>query len=116
MNRTICFGPRCQPAKGGEPGSVQGVQEPVGMGWKKTFARVCCGTADASLRYDDVCQLLARLGFEKQVRDDHHVFIREGVAEILNLQPSGALAKPYQVGQVRDVIVRYRLAGEHEDE
>jgi hypothetical protein len=32
------------------------------------------------------------------------------VAEILNLQPRGSLAKPYQVKQVRAVIVRYKLA------
>ena len=29
------------------------------------------------------------------------------MAEILNLQPRGSLAKPYQVKQVRAVIVRY---------
>lgn len=30
--------------------------------------------------------------------------------EVLNLQPRGSLAKPYQVKQVRAVIVRYKLA------
>ena len=33
------------------------------------------------------------------------------MAEILNLQPKGGKAKPYQVKQVRAVIVRYKLAG-----
>lgn len=37
-------------------------------------------------------------------------FCKSGVAEILNLQPRGSLAKPYQVKQVRSVIVRYKLA------
>ena len=32
------------------------------------------------------------------------------VVEIPNLQPRGSLAKPYQVKQVRAVIVRYKLA------
>ena len=32
-------------------------------------------------------------------------------AEILNLQPKGGKAKPYQVKQVRTVVVRYKLAG-----
>jgi hypothetical protein len=32
------------------------------------------------------------------------------VAEILNLQPRGSIAKPYQVKQVRAVIVRSKLA------
>ena len=35
------------------------------------------------------------------------VFSRAEIAEILNLQPRGSLAKPYQVKQVRTVIVRY---------
>ena len=30
--------------------------------------------------------------------------------EILNLQPRGAKCKPYQVKQVRSVILRYKLA------
>lgn len=34
--------------------------------------------------------------------------------EILNLQPKGRHAKPYQVRQVRGVIVKYRLAGGHD--
>jgi len=38
------------------------------------------------------------------------IFTRSGVAEILNLQPLGSLAKPYQVKQVRKTILRYKLA------
>jgi hypothetical protein len=34
---------------------------------------------------------------------------KEGVSEILNLQPKGGQAKPYQVKQVRDLIYRYEL-------
>ena len=40
-----------------------------------------------------------------------HIFTKTGVEEILNLQPKGRNAKPYQVKQVRAVIVKYRLAG-----
>jgi hypothetical protein len=32
-----------------------------------------------------------------------------GVEEILNLQPKSGKGKPYQVNQVRKVILRYRL-------
>ena len=42
----------------------------------------------------------------------HHIFTRDGVEEILNLQPRGSLAKAYQVKQVRNVIVQYKLAEE----
>ena len=41
----------------------------------------------------------------------NHIFTRENVEEILNLQPKGAKAKAYQVKQVRRVLVKYRLGG-----
>jgi predicted RNase H-like HicB family nuclease len=50
-----------------------------------------------------------RLGFKKRVRGSHHLFRREGVEEMINLQRDGANAKPYQVRQVRWVITKYRL-------
>jgi len=40
------------------------------------------------------------------------IFSRDRVAEILNLQPHSGKCKPYQVKQVRNVIINYRLAGE----
>jgi len=44
------------------------------------------------------------------------IFTRDGVAEILNLQPRGGKAKAYQVKQVRGVLTSYGLAGEPEAE
>ena len=67
------------------------------MGWSKTLARVLRGTSDANVRFDELCMLLKRLGFEERIRGDHHIFTRDGVEEILNLQPRGSLAKSYQV-------------------
>ena len=82
------------------------------MGWAKELARVLRGTADSTIRFDDVRQILLRLGFDERIRGSHHIFTREGVEDILNLQLRGSLAKPYQVKQVREVILRYRLAGD----
>lgn len=39
----------------------------------------------------------------------HHIFRRTDVEERINLQRQGNKAKPYQVRQVRAVILRYRL-------
>ncbi|HEX7409438.1 MAG TPA: type II toxin-antitoxin system HicA family toxin [Candidatus Binatia bacterium] len=55
--------------------------------------------------------LLRHLGFAERIRDDHYIFTKDGIAEILNLQPRGRQAKPYQVKQVRGVMVKYHLAG-----
>lgn len=69
------------------------------------------GTADRSIRFDELCGLLRDLEFDERVRGSHHIFTRPGVREILNLQPrSDGSAKPYQVKQVRNVLVQYRLA------
>jgi hypothetical protein len=77
--------------------------------YEKLIRRVLSGTADRNIAFADLRQLLLQLGFQERVRGDHHIFTREGVEEILNLQPRGSLAKPYQVKQVRNVILRYRL-------
>jgi virulence-associated protein VapD len=72
------------------------------------------GNADVNVRFNDLRTLLKRLGFAERIKGDHYIFSKEGVTEILNLQPRGAFAKPYQVKQVRKVIVGYKLAGEAE--
>jgi hypothetical protein len=88
----------------------------------KLLARLLSGTADRAFRFDDLCALLRRLGFaERQRGGSHHIFTRDGVPEILNLQPrGGGEAKPYQVRQVRDLVLKYSLAqllaGEGDDE
>ncbi len=79
------------------------------MGAEKTLQRLLSGTADAAIRFDDLCQLLERLGFEKRVRGSHHLFRKSGVEEKINLQHEGAHAKPYQVRQVRAVILKAGL-------
>jgi hypothetical protein len=77
---------------------------------KQLLTQVLRGAADASIRFDDLRSLLTALGFVERVKGSHHIFTKPDVAEILNLQPRGSLAKPYQVKQVRAVIVRYKLA------
>ena len=78
--------------------------------------RVLSGNADHALRFSELCALLRRLGFDERVRGSHHIFTREGVEEILNLQPlPGDGAKPYQVRQVRNVLLRYALGGARDE-
>jgi hypothetical protein len=77
----------------------------------KTLEQVLRGNSDANIAFSALLQLLRTLGFEERIRGSHHIFAREGVAEILNLQPRGPKCKPYQVKQVRHVILTYKLAG-----
>jgi len=79
---------------------------------QKLLDQILRGGADANISFSGMVALLKRLGFKERVKGSHHIFVRDGVAEILNLQPSGSKCKPYQVKQVRSVIINYRLAGE----
>ena len=75
----------------------------------KVFDRILDGRADSNIRFDDLRNLLVRLGFEERSRGSHHIFVRKGVQDLINLQRDGQMAKPYQVRQVRAVITRYGL-------
>ena len=81
-------------------------------GSDKLLSRILHGTSDANIHFDELCQLLRRIGFEERSRGSHHVFRRQGVQELINLQRDGNKAKVYQVRQVRAVILKYRLGGE----
>lgn len=76
--------------------------------------RVLRGSSDANIRFSDLRTLVLRLGFKERIKGSHHIFTREGVDEILNLQSRQSMAKPYQVKQVRKVLVEYKLAKEAE--
>ena len=76
---------------------------------ESVLERILKGNSDANIRFSDLRGLLLRLGFDERIKGDHHIFTREGVAEILNLQPKKSMAKPYQVKQVRRVLVQYKL-------
>ena len=77
----------------------------------KLLYRILSGTQDKNIGFDELCKVLERLGFACRIRGDHFIYTKEGVEEILNVQPRGKMAKPYQVKQVRDLIVKYRMGG-----
>ncbi len=82
----------------------------------KTLARVLRGDADANIAFNDLVGMLISLGFTERIKGGHHIFTYEGVEEILNLQPRAGKAKPYQVGQVRDLIISYGLTDDSDDD
>jgi predicted RNA binding protein YcfA (HicA-like mRNA interferase family) len=53
--------------------------------------------------------LLNALRFAERIKGSHHIFTRRDVEEIINIQPKGNKAKAYQVKQIRNVILKYRL-------
>lgn len=77
---------------------------------KDIVDKILSGLSDKNIRFEDLTRMLARLGFDCRIKGDHHIFSKEEVAEIINLQPlKDGKAKPYQVKQVRGLILKYKL-------
>ncbi len=75
----------------------------------KILDQILRGNSDANIDFNELRSLLDALEFRERVRGSHHIFTRRGVNEIINLQPRGSKAKPYQVRQVRQLIIKYNL-------
>lgn len=76
---------------------------------KRLLQRILSRRSDANIRFDDLRSLLRNLGFAERISGSHHIFRKQGVVERLNLQRDDGHAKPYQVRQVRRVILKYKL-------
>jgi hypothetical protein len=82
--------------------------------YDKLFTDILSGRNDQSIRFTELTHLLCVMGFNERIKGDHHIFYRQDIDEILNLQPKGSQAKAYQVRQVRNLIIKYRLEGPNE--
>ena len=54
---------------------------------EKILIQILRGTSDANISFEGLCGLLKYLGFEERIRSSHHIFTKDGIEEILNLQP-----------------------------
>ena len=62
---------------------------------RKAAARILEGRSDANLDFADLCLVLERAGFARRPgKGSHAIFSRDGVEEIVNVQPKGGHAKP----------------------
>ena len=76
---------------------------------EKIFEHIMTRRSDSGVAFGDLRVLLLRVGFTERIRGDHHIYTMAGVEEIINLQPLNSLAKAYQVKQVRDILLKYKL-------
>ncbi len=78
--------------------------------FEKLVNEIVRGNSDHNIHFNELQNLLLKLGFEQRIKGSHHVFSKVGILEIINIQPAqGQKCKPYQVKQVRDLIVKYKL-------
>lgn len=78
--------------------------------YEKLLLTVLSVRSDTNIELDELRRLLTRLGFVERIRGSHHIFRKSGIEERPNLQNTGGKAKPYQVKQVREIIIKYKLS------
>jgi len=76
---------------------------------EKIFLKILTGQSDNNIDFSELRNLLINLGFDERIKGSHHIFTKNNIEEIINLQPVGKLAKSYQVRQVRNIITKYSL-------
>jgi len=76
---------------------------------EKILLKVLSGGHDRSMKFYELQKLLYILGFQCRVKGDHFIYWKDGIDEIVNIQPDGNMAKPYQVRQIRNIILKYGL-------
>jgi predicted RNA binding protein YcfA (HicA-like mRNA interferase family) len=77
--------------------------------YDKLVQSILSGRQDQSFRFAEITGLLLALGFSERIKGSHHIYHRQDIPEIINIQPKGSQAKPYQVKQVRNIMVKYQL-------
>ncbi len=78
----------------------------------KIMEKILRGVSDANIAFQDIRGMLLYMGFDERIRGSHHVYRKKGIEEKINIQRAGNKAKPYQVRQVREILLKYHLAGE----
>ena len=77
--------------------------------YEQLIFQILNGTNDANIAFTDLVNLLQLLGFDMRIKGSHHIFRKGGIEEKPNLQKDGNKEKPYQVEQVRNLILKYKL-------
>jgi len=84
------------------------------MNKQKLLKKVLAGSQN--VRFDEMVMLAEAFGFRSaRVSGSHHIFVRSGVRELVNLQNVKGQAKPYQIRQFLRIVERYNLKLEDEE-
>lgn len=76
---------------------------------EKLIAAIMSGTQDRNIKFSDLQKILNVFEFQCRIKGDHFIYWKDGIEEIINIQPDGNKAKPYQVKQIRNLILKYHL-------
>ena len=60
------------------------------------------------VRFEEACRIAERIGFSPRGgRGSHYPYGREGEPLLLNFQNRGGFVKPYQAGQLSEMVEKY---------
>jgi len=77
---------------------------------EKLATKILSGKSDNNFAFNDLCHILERAGFQSRSgKGSHRIYYKEGVVEIVNVQPRNGKAKPYEVKQVRELVLKYKI-------
>lgn len=76
---------------------------------EKLMKSIMSGTQDGNINFKDLQKVLDILDFQCRIKGDHFIYWKKGIDEIINIQPDGNRAKPYQAKQIRNLILKYKL-------
>ena len=74
------------------------------MNRKQLLRRLTLGSVQ-NVQFSDMINLVEGFGFKlDRIHGSHHLFVHPDIPEILNFQPEGKQAKPYQIRQFLRLI------------
>ena len=80
---------------------------------RRLLSRVLSGESVSNIRLRDMRRLLTNLGFTERINGSHHIYLRAGIAESINLQPRrDGMAKTYQIRQAGKILAQYGVTAD----
>ncbi len=76
---------------------------------EKLIIKILQGNSDTNIKFSELRNLLLYLNFDERIKGSHHIYRKSGIEEKINIQKDGNTAKPYQVRQIRSILLRYKF-------
>ncbi|MBW6533595.1 MAG: type II toxin-antitoxin system HicA family toxin [Mariniphaga sp.] len=78
--------------------------------FEKIISKILSGASDKNIKFQELLTILKSFKFEDRIKGSHHIFYRKDIEEIINIQADkNGNAKPYQVKQIREIILKNHL-------
>ena len=80
---------------------------------EKLLHKILSSASDANIPFEGACHLLESLEFRRRARGTSHmIFTKARIHGLINVQNKKGKVKPYQVKQIREFLIKYKLVEE----